>query len=189
MTLFAQTLMTIVNGEVGQMFSPQSISHDEYYRCIYAKTAALFVLATEAAAILGDADDASLAAAREYGRSLGMAFQIVDDVLDFVGDPTKMGKPAGSDLRQGLITLPAICYIDTHRENPDVKTLLSRQSESCAIIPQLVADVCESDAIPQARRTAREFATHAQLALEMLPDSVYTAALHALADYVVTRSG
>jgi geranylgeranyl pyrophosphate synthase len=189
MTLFAQTLMTIVNGEIGQMFSPQHISHDEYYRRIYAKTAALFVLAAEAAAILAGADDASLAATREYGRSLGMAFQIVDDVLDFVGDPAKMGKPAGSDLRQGLITLPAICYIDAHHENPDVQMLLSQEYESCTVIPRLVMDVRESDAIPQARRRAREFATHAQLALEMLPDSVYTAALYALADYIVTRSG
>jgi geranylgeranyl pyrophosphate synthase len=188
MTLFAQTLMAIINGEIGQMFSPRRISRDDYYQRIYAKTAALFVLATEAAAVLGNANAARLAAAREYGRSVGMAFQIVDDVLDFVGGPAEMGKLTGSDPRQGLITLPTICYLEAHPDDPDVQMLLGQQSENRAIAPRLVTAIRESDAIHQTMQTACEFAARAQLALEMLPDSIYTAALYALADYIVDRN-
>ena len=188
MNLFAKTLMAIVNGEIKQMFSPQRISRDDYYKRIYAKTAALFVLSTEAAATLGGADEASLDAVRRYGRGVGMAYQIVDDVLDFVGSPDQMGKPVGSDLRQGLITLPAICYIEASPNDSDVQVFLSKQAENRDVVSRIVTAMRKSNAVPQAIQAAREFATCAKLALEKLPDSVYTVALSALADYIVDRN-
>lgn len=187
MELFAQTLMTIVNGEIEQMFSPQRVSRDGYMRRIYAKTAALFVLATEAAAVLGDADAAGLSAVREYGRNVGMAFQIVDDVLDFCGTPDQIGKPVGSDLRQGLFTLPTIYYIQAHPDDSDMKTLLNGDMADRGTISRVLAAVCASNAVDEAMQDAREFANCAQLALEKLPDSVYTATLHTLADHIVNR--
>jgi geranylgeranyl pyrophosphate synthase len=188
MTLFSQTLMTIVNGEIEQMFSSKPVSRDNYYERIYAKTAAMFVLATEAAATLGGADEVKLDAVRTYGRNIGMAYQIVDDVLDLSGDPKQMGKPAGNDLHQGVITLPTIHYIETHPQDLDVQRFLDGQIDKRDIISRLVAAIRQSDAIHQTMQEARELATCAQLALEKLPDSAYTATLHALADHIVNRN-
>lgn len=185
--LFAETLRVIVNGEIAQKFSQGCIDRDEYYERIYAKTAALFVLCTEAAAMLGGADEASLEAVSEFGRQVGLAFQIVDDVLDFVGSPGIVGKPVGSDLRQGLFTLPAIYYLEARPDDPNIKALLNGNSKNPDVVPQVVAAVRQSDAIPQALREARELATRGQQALAWLPDSPHTAALSALADYIVRR--
>jgi len=187
MSLFGQTLMAIVNGEIKQMLSSRRVSRDDYYERIYAKTAALFVLATKAAAILGSAGEVYLDAIYAYGRSMGMAYQIVDDVLDFIGNPKHTGKPAGNDLRLGLITLPAIHYVETHPQDPDVQMFLDEQADKQSVIPRLIAAVRESDAISQAMQEARRLAACAQLALDKLPDSVYTATLHTLADHIVDR--
>jgi geranylgeranyl pyrophosphate synthase len=187
MKLFAQTLMTIVNGEIEQMFSPQRVDLDDYVQRIYAKTAALFVLATEAAAVLGNANTAGLSAVREYGRNVGMAFQIVDDVLDFCGTPDRIGKPVGSDLRQGLFTLPAIYYAQAHPDDSDIKTLLNGGIADRGTISRVVAGVCASSAVYEAMQEAHKFVTQAQLALESLPDSAYVAGLSAISQYTVNR--
>src|SRR4030066_2508942 len=79
---------------------------------IYAKTASLFEMATRGAAMLSAAHEANVEPMRRFGYLLGMAFQIVDDALDFNGDEARVGKPVGNDLRQGLITLPTLCYIE-----------------------------------------------------------------------------
>jgi geranylgeranyl pyrophosphate synthase len=185
--LFAETLRVIVNGEIAQKFSQGCIGRDAYYERIYAKTAALFVLCTRAAAMLEGADEASLEAVSEFGRQVGLAFQIVDDVLDFVGDPGLVGKPLGSDLRQGLFTLPAIYYVQTHPDDQDVRALLNGNARDPGVIPRLVAAVRQSDAISQALREARELAARGQQALAWLPHSPHAAALAALADYIVYR--
>jgi geranylgeranyl pyrophosphate synthase len=185
--LFARTLMVIVNGEIRQKFSRGCVARDDYYERIYAKTAAMFVLSTQAAAILGNADEASLQAISEFGREVGMAFQIVDDILDFVGTPDQIGKPVGSDLRQGLFTLPAIYYIEAHPEDPDVKALLHGNVGNNGIVPRVVAAVCKSGAADEALREAREFVARGQLALKKIPDSAYVAALSALSHYIVDR--
>jgi geranylgeranyl pyrophosphate synthase len=187
MNLFAETLRVIVNGEIRQKFSQGCVERDDYYERIYAKTAAMFVLCTRAAAMLGGADEASLEASGEFGRQVGLAFQIVDDVLDFVGSPGLMGKPAGSDLRQGLFTLPAIYYFEAHPDDPDMHALLNGRARDPDVIPRVVAAVRESDAISKALREARELAARGQLALARLPDSPHVATLSALADYIVHR--
>lgn len=108
MEIFSQTLMTIVEGELRQLFALRHWSQpkDAYYKRI--KTAALFAVATEAAAGVGHADEREISALRDYGYNVGMAFQIVDDILDFIGDPTVLGKPVGGDLRQGTVTRETI---------------------------------------------------------------------------------
>jgi hypothetical protein len=93
---------------------------EDYYCSIEAKTASLFAASTEMAGILAGAEEPQIAALRRFGQELGMAFQIVDDVLDFVGDEAQLGKPAGSDLRQGLITLPIICHLEIVEDDTSV---------------------------------------------------------------------
>ena len=187
MELFAQTLMVILNGEVAQRATRWQADRREYDRRIYAKTAALFVLTTRAAAVLGGADEASKQAAVEFGRFVGMAFQIVDDVLDFVGDMNQLGKPTGSDLRQGLLTLPAICYAEAHPDDPDLKALLKTKDGDHSTVQRVVDSVCSSTAVEEALQVAREYIALAQQAIESLRSSVYTDALSALAASVIER--
>ncbi len=184
---FSRTLMVIVNGEIGQKFSQGLVSRRDYYARIYAKTAALFRLSTESAGMLGDADGADLAALGQYGRSVGMAFQIVDDVFDFVGSPDRIGKPVGGDLRQGLFTLPAIYYVRDHPDDPDVEALLDGGGGDQAIVSRVVTAVGASSAIDGALGEARRFVAKAQRALGGLPDSDYRDALWAVSEYVVER--
>jgi geranylgeranyl pyrophosphate synthase len=185
--LFANTLRVIVNGEVKQKFSQGSVDLDDYYERIYAKTAAMFVLATRAAALLGQADEVSLEAISAFGRHVGLAFQIVDDVLDFVGSPDHVGKPVGNDLRQGLFTLPAIYYVQSHPHDPDMHALLNGSARDDDVVTRVVAAVCESDAIAAALQEARELVAQSQLALARLPDAPGVATLSALSHYIVNR--
>jgi geranylgeranyl pyrophosphate synthase len=186
--LFAKTLMIVVNGEIKQRFSDRGhISRNDYDERIYAKTAAMFALSTEAAATLGEADQACLEALGEFGRQVGMAFQIVDDALDFIGAPDRIGKPVGSDLRQGLFTLPAIYYVQAHPGDPDVRALLDGNSRDPGTISRVVAAVRASGAVDETLREARAFVARGQLALERLSPSPYVAALSAVSRYIVDR--
>jgi geranylgeranyl pyrophosphate synthase len=120
-------------------------------------------------------------ALQDFGYNLGMAFQIVDDILDFVGDEGVMGKPVGSDLRQGTITLPVFYFMQQHPE-VDVPALYEREG-----VDRLIDLVRTSEAIPAAQAEAEEFAQKAARALDAFPDGPYRQALCTLADYVVAR--
>ena len=108
-----------MNGEITQLFSSHGVANQEnYFQRIYAKTASLFELCTTAAAMISDGQASLKESARAFGYGIGMAFQIVDDVLDFTGQTSTVGKPVASDLRQGLITLPALYYLDDQPDDP-----------------------------------------------------------------------
>lgn len=173
-TLFAETLMTICEGELYQLFGAYHLDQDfdSYYRRIFSKTASLFALCTEAGAILTGADEETAQALRAYGKNLGMSFQVEDDLLDIIGDEHMLGKPTGSDLRQGIVTLPVYYYLQ-HR--PDQHERLARvlrapAEERNAGIAALVADIRTSPAVEKCRETARQFAQEARQALAPLPD-------------------
>ena len=187
MRLFAETLMTILNGEITQRFTKWMVDRDEYYERIYAKTGALFVLATQAAAELGNTSPEYEQALVEYGRKVGMAFQIVDDILDYSGKAEKLGKPSGNDLRQGLITLPAIYYLEDQPEDPDFLMFLSDRRSNPLLLNRLVDKVRASGALQVAMLEARQFAEEGQMALSILPVSPYTSALSSLANSAVDR--
>src|SRR5574341_1476393 len=116
MQIFARTLMTIVSGELRQLFGEATYrqTRDDYFKSISDKTASLFELATEAAGVLIGASEEEILALRQFGHDLCIAFQIMDDVLDFIGDASQVGKPVANDLQQGILTLPVIDYLDVH---------------------------------------------------------------------------
>jgi len=185
---FARTLETIISGELNQLFASQSpASRDAYFERIYAKTAALFALAAQAAALLTSADEAICEALRTFGREMGMAFQIMDDILDFAGDESKLGKPVGSDLRQGLITLPALCYLETQPGDRDLAAVLKGARNSQTVARAVQAVIC-SGAIDAARQEAQAYVARAHAALALLPDNAYRHGLAEMADYVVRRN-
>jgi len=188
MRLFAQTLVAISRAEMEQAIGArlQQPAAEDYYRHIHGKTAALFAAAAEGGAILAGAPESLVISLRDYGLNLGMAFQIVDDVLDFTGDEVELGKPRGSDLRQGTVTLPTIYFLEEHPGDEVVRRVVQ-----CQATPEEVRSVVEqirhSTTIERAYTTAAGFTAQAKAMLESLPHSPYRQALADLADYVTER--
>jgi geranylgeranyl pyrophosphate synthase len=188
MRLFAKALMTICNGELQQMFNsePRQVDRADYYRRIYAKTGSLFVLAAEASGALAKVNDQARLDLHTYGKELGIAFQIVDDLLDFVGDEARVGKPLGSDLAQGLITLPTICFLEAFPNDRRILDVLDGRRSPRDIKLALRA-VRDSEAVRRTRDEARQHASLAQAAMLRLPDNEFRQSLLDLADYAVQR--
>ncbi|MDD2694501.1 MAG: polyprenyl synthetase family protein [Anaerolineales bacterium] len=188
MDLFAKTLVTIVSGEITQLFSARSqANRSEYYQRIYAKTASLFEMASIGAAHLSPVEDEVITAMKCFGYDIGMAFQIVDDVLDFTGEQEKVGKPVASDLRQGLITLPAIYYLEAHPENPTLRAVLEGKRVSEGELERLVYDIRNSGAISTALNEASSFVDRALLTLFTQPECAERDSLEELSRYIVHR--
>lgn len=197
--IFADTLETIVNGELHQLSARHDFLQDKegYYQRIYAKTASLFAAATEAAAVLAGYEENEVQALRAYGHNLGMAFQIVDDILDFTGSDATLGKPAGSDLRGGTVTLPLFYFLQNHAE---ADRLIARLQDAYIeaedgdpapwemLVNQVVRELRTSPAVEAARREAEEFLDRARANLSGLPDSPYQRAMLELCDFVVQRT-
>jgi len=197
MAIFANTLMTICSGELRQIFERWNLpplQGDQaweaaltwYDRRIHAKTASLFAAATESAAVLGSAPLEQEVALRDYALALGMGFQIVDDVLDFQGDQEVLGKPVGSDLREGIVTLPVLYFLRERPDDDQVATILRGAAED-DLVQTVVAAVRESGAIEQALDRAHGFIARSQAALSALPAGEARSALSALAEYTVSR--
>lgn len=188
MKLFAETLAIIVSGELTQLFTARGLtSRDNYYKRIYAKTASLIEMATRTAAMISPVDESVVEAMRVYGYNLGMAFQIVDDVLDFTGEQAEVGKPVGSDLLQGLVTLPAIYYAEAHPDDPDVICLTSGSYSEHERMERLVLEVRKSSGVKRSLDEAQEFIQKALQTLSGMPESAERQALEDLARYTVIR--
>lgn len=184
MKIFARTLMVICEGEIRQDFAGANWppNRDEYYRHIQSKTASLFAAATEGGAILSGGSEQEIAAMRSYGMNLGMAFQVADDILDFTADQTHLGKPVGSDLRQGTFTLPVFYFIEQNGQGMQAAALIRTN------VDELIRAIRQSPAIDASKAEARQFARLAQDALKLFPDNEYRRTMWNLADYVVERS-
>ena len=188
MKLFADTLATIVNGELTQMFSARGvINRDNYYQRIYAKTASLFEMASLAAAMVSTEEEETRAAMRVFGYEVGMAFQIVDDILDFTGEQSAVGKPIGSDLLNGLVTLPAIYFAELNPNNEDVLSLPTGGWKDTERVQRLVDNIRQSEAIQQAMDEARQAVSRALKSLSEAPVSPEKEALENLAKFIVDR--
>jgi geranylgeranyl pyrophosphate synthase len=189
MRLFAETLAVIVNGELTQLFAARGVANREnYFKRIYAKTASLIEMTTRAAAMISPVDETVVEAMRSFGYHLGIAFQIVDDVLDFTGEQAEVGKPVGSDLLQGLVTLPTLYYLEAHRDEPAVQTLINgRYLLERENMENLVQAIRESNATHLALEEAKASINQALLFLSSIPDGKERRALKDLALYIVNR--
>ncbi|TMB87280.1 MAG: polyprenyl synthetase family protein [Chloroflexi bacterium] len=188
--ILARAVMDICAGEVRQ----QAIRHrydtdvQEYMRRIEAKTATLLAACCDIGALLGGIDGARRSSLRAYGRLLGLAFQIADDVLDYTGSEDEIGKPIGHDVAEGFATLPLMLAM----EDPTVAEKLRRLLESRgALSPaeaKRVVDLVRSSRGPQqALERARELSSEARRQLESIGDGEAAGALAALTTYVVSR--
>jgi geranylgeranyl pyrophosphate synthase len=188
-SIFARTLMTICGGELSQVFNRNSRSRtrEDYYQSIYSKTASLFAASAEAGGLLSGAPASTVEALRAYGCHLGMAFQILDDILDFVGDERELGKPIGSDLRQGTVTLPLLLFLEMHPEVDTLSSILEEPQGREKEIQTLIGKVNNSPAIESSREEAERFTVESKKAIQHLPDNAYRRAMLELADYLWER--
>jgi geranylgeranyl pyrophosphate synthase len=197
--MFSDTLRIIVDGELHQLQDRHDFQQEKanYYHRIYAKTASLFCAATAGAAVLSGLPEDRIQDLRDYGYNLGMAFQIVDDILDFTGDEASLGKPAGSDLRQGTLTLPFFYYLQMCQDAPAVLERLELAQLKAdhgdttswhGEVSRLVHDLRGSGAVEAARSEARVFLERAIANLAALPDNTYRRSMHGLCDFVVERT-
>jgi len=186
--LFAQTLRTISTGELAQIFSAFSLeqTYEQYIQRISHKTAALFNLATESGSVLSQSPEESIKVLKDYGHNLGIAFQIVDDILDFIGTEEELGKPTGSDLTQGTLTLPAMLLLERYPEDNPVKRLFQNRDkqENIKLAIELVRNSSISE---ECYAVASDYCAKACCNLNLLPDSPSRQALIELADYVISR--
>jgi geranylgeranyl pyrophosphate synthase len=188
MKLFSETLATIVNGELTQMFTSRGlINRDNYYKRIYAKTASLFEMTARASAMMSPVEEIVVESMRDFGYQIGMAFQIVDDILDFNGDQSAVGKPLGSDLLNGLVTLPAIYYAEANPEDTDVLSLPNGGWTHNENMTRLVNNIRASNATKKAMLEADQHVDRALACLESFETCAERDALENLAKYIVDR--
>jgi geranylgeranyl pyrophosphate synthase len=186
--LLPQTLMIITNGELAQSTSAFKTeqSREHYFFRISCKTAALFVMATESGAVLSKAPERSIRILHDYGQHLGIAFQIIDDILDFIGTEKEMGKPVGSDLNQGTVTLPALMLMERYPQDNPIKKLFNGGDKKDNI-KQTIEMVRNSDIIQKCFDIAAEYRIKACENLKSLPEKETRQVMLNLADYIVNR--
>jgi len=188
--LFSRTIMSMATGELDQDLS--AFDHNkgirDYFTRIGGKTASLLATACEGGAILGECPEPWVEALRDYGFNLGMAFQIMDDILDFTGTEEVMGKPVGSDLMEGTLTLPSLLLMERSRSDNPVRRLFAAKRNRGQRLAEALAAIYASDVLAESESVARDFIQRALDALTPLPADAARIALADLAEYVVTRT-
>ncbi|MCD6453394.1 MAG: polyprenyl synthetase family protein [Dehalococcoidales bacterium] len=188
-SLFAQTLMTISGGELDQSFNIFNLeqTREQYLPRIAAKTASLLVLAAKSGAILSQSSEGIVEALGEYANNLGIAFQIVDDILNFVGNEAEMGKPTGSDLAEGTLTLPGILLLERYPDDNPIRRLFGGEGNKQENIKQAIELVGNSSIIEECYQVAADYYARACRSLEWLPEGVPRRSFKELAEYVIAR--
>jgi octaprenyl-diphosphate synthase len=192
LAILSSAAATIAEGEVLQLVTQNDLSTSEarYLDVIKGKTAALFAAACEVGAVVADRPPAEAAALAQFGLNLGIAFQLVDDALDYAADQAVLGKTVGDDFREGKITLPVLLAYragdGADREFWHRTIEATEQNE--ADLDRALHLIQRYDAIGATLERARGFAAMAQASLGLFPDSPLRRALHAVADYTVSRA-
>jgi geranylgeranyl pyrophosphate synthase len=186
--LLPQTLMIITNGELAQSAGAFQLeqSREQYIFRISSKTAALFVMATESGAVLSNAPEKSIQILHNYGYYLGHAFQIIDDILDFTGTEEEMGKPVGSDLLQGTVTLPSLMLMERYPNDNPIKKLF-QGGDKQTNVKQTIEMVRNSTIIQECFDVASGYCQKACGDLKLLPEKEVKRSLTSLAEYIVSR--
>lgn len=167
--VLAWALHTMSSGEIIAHYAPSSRpDRTAYFRAIEAKTAALFAAAGRMVGLVAGCPDRALAALDRFGREFGIAYQIVDDVLDYAGTGRDLGKPVASDLKQGVITLPVICYLEKGGEAGLIDRIISGKGNA-KDLARAVRAIRASGALDEALEVARRHAQKSKAALCRLP--------------------
>ncbi len=186
--LFSQTLKYLSGAELDQAYNAYNLeqSYQQYIKRIGGKTASLMSMSSEGGAILGGASEEDISAMKDYGYNLGLAFQMVDDILDFSGSEQAMGKPVGSDLAQGTLTLPAMMLLEREPNN-DAIAKIFRDEDREANLKKVVAMVNQSSIIEDCYAKAVAFSEEARNSLKKLPSNENRRQLEVLAEFLIRR--
>jgi octaprenyl-diphosphate synthase len=189
--ILIELTQNMVEGELLQldMLGRIDLSEREALELAYRKTACLFSGCTHLGAVLGKCEATTEQALSEYGRYAGLAFQLVDDVLDFTASPSQLGKPVLNDLKEGKVTLPLIYALDFRDGDARkmVGTVLAEQGFHSVRPEQIAALVHGSGALERTRRRAHDYAAKAKALVSDLADSDFRRALLAVPDFVLDR--
>ncbi|MDP4033215.1 MAG: polyprenyl synthetase family protein [Pseudorhodobacter sp.] len=189
--ILANASATIAEGEVLQLTAAQDLATTEaiYLQVVRGKTAALFSAATEVGGVIAGAPDDQVAALHSYGDALGVAFQIVDDLLDYGGTAAAIGKNTGDDFRERKLTLPVIKAVAQANaaERAFWQRVIEKGDQQSGDLQQAQAIMARHGAMAAARAEALDWASRARAALAVLPDHPLRGMLDDLAGYVVAR--
>ena len=191
LAILSKAAATIAEGEVLQLVTQNdlSTSEDRYLEVIQGKTAALFAAACQVGAVVADRPAPEEAALAEYGMKLGIAFQLVDDALDYVADQATLGKTVGDDFREGKITLPVLVAFlaGDDREKAFWQRTIEASEQTDSDLDHAMRLIAEHGAIRVTLDSAQRFVQEAKAALAVFPDSPIRRALIGVADYTVQR--
>jgi geranylgeranyl pyrophosphate synthase len=184
-----QTLMTITPGELAQAFNAFKLeeSRKYYLHRISSKTASLLSLSSECGAVLSRAPQKAVTALKDYGFDIGIAFQIVDDILDYIGTTEEMGKPVGSDLREGTITLPVLFLMERYPNEQAIYEVVKNRNrkQNTERVKELIRN--SPEIIQDCYDMANEYVKKAIDKLSVLPDRPEKDSLTELAYFIVER--
>ncbi len=189
MEVLANTTNTIAEGEVLQLLNIHnaSINDEDYLKVVYYKTAKLFESAAELGAIIGGADDNDIKVLAQFGKHMGIAFQLIDDVLDLSGNPEEIGKNLGDDLAEGKPTLPLLYAMK--KGSDEQKNIIRAAIENGGLteLESVLNAVKETKALEYVRELAKEEIEKGEKLIQHITSSVYKDALLALTQFVTTR--
>lgn len=189
--ILSNAAATIAEGEVLQLSAARDLRTDEsvYLQVVRGKTAALFSAATEVGGVISGAEEKHISALFEFGDALGIAFQIVDDLLDYQGDAAMTGKNVGDDFRERKVTLPVIKAVAAASDSERTfwTRTIERGDQQQGDLDQALEFLRHRGALEATRADAMRYADKAKTALEILPDHPIRSLLIDLTDYVVAR--
>ena len=191
LSILANAAAIIAEGEVMQLAAAQNMetTEDEYLTIIKSKTAALFAAAAELGAVVADKGESERAALRSYGQNLGLAFQLVDDALDYSGSAELLGKNIGDDFREGKITLPIV--LSYRRGNKQERDFWKRTLQNGDLrdgdLEKAAELIVKHEALGDTQQRARHYGDMAKDALAIFPDGKHKSALLETIDFCVTR--
>ncbi len=184
--LLSRVIMDLAEGEIKQNLnrydSGQTFS--KYINKSYCKTASLIANSAKAAGVLSDLSQDKLDGLYEFGKNIGLAFQVVDDILDFTGNDKQLGKPASTDLASGYLTAPVLYALE---EDKNLSVLIDRELVEKDDLDKALEIIMNSNAIKRSRNLAEDFATLSKEAIDWLPESESKRALLSLPEFVLSR--
>ncbi|MFW6124023.1 MAG: polyprenyl synthetase family protein [Acidobacteriota bacterium] len=182
----------MIEGEMNEYYlsGDLEITEEDYLDILNKKTASLFSACSQIGGRLANADEKHISMLREFGRHFGMSFQLIDDLLDYSGDPESLGKPILSDLREGRITLPLIYTFNTdgHANRNHISELFNQKNFSKYSLKSIIDIVKSNGALDYTFQKANEFSTSARKILNNFPESDYRESLIRISDYMLYRN-
>jgi geranylgeranyl pyrophosphate synthase len=192
--IFATSLSEICDGQLRETLEAHQLgqTRESYERRIYGKTAALFAGAAEMGAVIGGATEESIQELRAFGVDLGMAFQVIDDILDLREGTDTIGKPAGNDLRQGVVTIPVMLFAETldagNETRRTIEAIIAGEVTDDETVDNIVTQIRGSGALERAEAVAQSYVESARERLSAVPDHETRSYLADILDLAVVRT-